>query len=198
MNSECRVCGAPIAVEETDDPADAAERETADRPAEQEEASPRPVHASRPRFAINIRWVASGAVILALLVGGGEMWAESRLKADTMAWSVVNDALVKAERGQELSAPEKERVREALIGNSWMVPLLIVMFLIFPVGLGVLVGYATGSVRDGIIAVAGGMAGYIVFIAHYLPLVIVAVPLYSGIGAVAALLGRRLAKRARE
>lgn len=151
-----------------------------------------PASAAPPRLPLNIRWIAGGAIILALLVGGGEKWAESMLRSDEERAAVVDDALIKAERGQELTEPEKERVREALLDNSWMVPILIVMFLVFPFGIGVLVGYATGTLKDGAISVTAGMAGYFALIAHFFPILIIAGPFYAGVGALSSYIGKRL------
>ena len=194
MNEKCRTCGAPLSTvddpgprEEVPTTAGAVPMESTGEPAAVESPNKPP-----SRLPLNIRWIAACGFILALLVGGGEKWAESKIHSDPEKSAVVNDALAKSERGQELTDPEKAKVWDALMSDGWMVPLLVVMFLVFPFGIGVLVGYATGSIRDGILSVVLGMSGYFVIIAHFIPIVIVAVPVYSGVGAIASYFGKRL------
>jgi hypothetical protein len=149
--------------------------------------------AKRP---LSIRWIALGALILVVGVklGDGLIVAHVVEKNEALA-KAYHKHEAKAARGSKLADDEKAELRGKLLGNPALVGGLAAMLLILPFGVGVAVGRLTSAKRDAAIAVASGMAvGFAIEGTGVVPVVAGAV-VYTGLGALAGLVGKRLAAR---
>jgi hypothetical protein len=157
------------------------------------EAAPR-----AKRRPLNVRWMAVGALVLVAGITLAQSLLETHvIEKDEVLSRAYHAKDAKLDRGGELTDEEKSDLRGVLLGSTALLSGLAAMLLVLPLAVGVIVGRFTGSVRDTAITVAVGMAGGFAYARTGVLAIVIVALIYLGIGALAGLVGRRLAARAR-
>jgi hypothetical protein len=187
MNETCRVCGTAFANEAPAAP----QPKPTDSDAAAVGRAPRRKH-------WNPRWVFFGAAIFALVFIGGEKLIEHMIVANDPALTELIEAQLQKQAagpgdGQEqVSEIDKQRLRAALLNNRTLVVAGMLLFLLTPLGVGALVGFFTGAIRNGAVACGIGTIAVMFLSTNEVLLGLIFGLVYAGLGALGALAGKRL------
>jgi hypothetical protein len=198
MNTTCRDCGAQLS-----HGASSAKDENApeDRKPTEESASPQGRAEPKRVGGWNPRWVLVGGALFALLFLGGEKLIEHFIVAnDPVLKQIIEQQLQKQSTaedtgGQGVSESDKRELRGALMSNRALVLSGVLLFLMTPLLVGGLVGYFTRAIRNGAVSCGLGMVAVMLLSTNKVLYGLVFGLVYAGLGALGALVGRRLRAR---
>jgi len=146
--------------------------------------------------SVSIRWVVIGAIALCAGVALGDRLIVKHVveKNETLA-AAYHSQDEKLAHGTELTDDEKDALRGTLLGDRLLLGSAAVMLLVLPFAVGVAIGWRTRSARAAAIAVAAGMVAGFAFEGTGAVAIAVGAVVYFGLGVLAGLLGKRLARR---
>jgi hypothetical protein len=164
-----------------------------------------PGEISLPKMGdFSVRWVVIGALVLiaGITLGDKVLW-KSIVNAprEGSASSAPDHEAIRAaaaKASDDMSDEEKHALRSAVAGDRILVASLALMLIVLPFGVGIVVGAGTKSLLNAAVAVAVGAAvalGMSVTDERAIIVLAIATPLYFGFGALAGLIGKRLAAR---
>jgi len=161
----------------------------ADRPEDLSPPHPR-------RNLPNVRWIALGALlIVAGVTLGDRLVVKHVVEKDEALAAAYHSQDEKLARGLELTDDEKSALRGTLLGDRLLLGSVSVMLLVLPFAVGVAIGWRTASILASAIAVAVGMVAGFAFEGTGVIAVAIGAVVYFGFGALAGLLGKRIARR---
>ena len=156
------------------------------------------------RGGFSIRWSLIGALIIVagITLGDKLLWksitdaaSEGTMPSDGERAALVN-ATTKGP--DKLSDAERDEVRSAVAGDRVLVASLALMLFVLPFGVGLVIGVGTKSVLSAAVAVAAGAVaalGMATSGGRAVLILAVAALAYFCLGALAGLLGRKIARR---
>ena len=156
------------------------------------------------RGGVSVRWVVIGAlvVIAGITLGDKLLWNSimDAPKEESASSASDREAIraAAAKTPDDLSDEEKQEIRSAVAGDWVLVASLALMLIVLPFGVGLFVGAGTKSLLNAAVAVTvGAVAALAMSVTSERAIIVLAIatPLYFGLGALAGLLGKRIARR---
>jgi len=127
-------------------------------------------------------------------VGGArvfEGYVDEEIVAESPELKALVERLSAMSAGQELSEEQKEAGRAVILGQRKLVVAFVSFFLLFPFLVGLVCGVGTGQLIEAIVATA--VAAFVIAVtSESLKAAIVGAPVCATIGALGAVLGKRL------
>ena len=136
----------------------------------------------------NILWLIVGGLLYIAVIGVGQ---EIVLKVVVEANPELKAAVEEGSTAVELTENDKERLRSVLLSHREFIGSLLALILISGLLVGAIVGFFSGGILEG--AAALGLAAVFGFlVAGQAVFALAAGPINAGLGALGAILGRKL------